>query len=119
MYVIAADATQYVFVIEDKAKFSTFINNYPVGSNFDPITGGFTGSLFTTFEAMQLSLRSQGFSVDNAFAYATAGLLEKFDVGVHLMQYVKNGSESAFKEMNVTPVAHIDGSFTYQATKCK
>lgn len=118
LYVIAADGSQYVLTIEDPAKFATFVSNYPATLNFDATTGGFKGLLYNSFDTMKKNLESQNFSEDDAFAYATAGLLEKLDSGVKLLRNEVNVPQvGLFKEIHATP--SFNGVLTYNATKCK
>ena len=113
LYSIGANGEKYDFHVVDPAKLQAVLGKISV------VNGGFDSNsdMGKEFQKDLDYFKSLGFTADEAFAYATAAVLTKFDCGVQLLQS-ENG---VFKEIDATPVKDNAGKPTgkYLMTKCR
>ncbi|MFP3831689.1 hypothetical protein [Chryseobacterium sp. SIMBA_028] len=100
-YVFGADNSAYVFNITNPTNFANFASNYPVATYFDTTTGGWNGSSPIGFDfnnAMDQFI-SNGKSDDEAFALASALIMNKYKMGLSLSK--RDNMTGKFKSLFV------------------
>lgn len=105
-FAAGADGSLYLFTITDPVKYAAFVAQYPFSANIPNPQNGFAvgTSLYTDFENAKQNFQNQGFSVDDAFANATAYILNKYDTGTTLSQQDATGNfNSKFVDEKILP----------------
>ncbi|QQQ28359.1 hypothetical protein [Chryseobacterium indoltheticum] len=106
-FAFASDGSTYLLSITDPVKYATFAAQFPKSGNIDGNNGFKEGTeLYNTFKSATEQFISQNFSEDDAFAYATAHILNKYDTGATLSQQDDAGNfNSIFINETITPPA--------------
>ncbi|MCD0478657.1 hypothetical protein LPB90_09315, partial [Chryseobacterium sp. LC2016-29] len=111
-FAFGSDGSTYALTIINPTKFAAFVAQYPAISNFvvdaqgNIKSAGFKEGteLHAIFWTAHQQFLNQGFSDDDAFANATAHILNKYDTGATLSQQDSSGNfNSIFVNENIIP----------------
>ncbi len=112
-YILAKDGSVYALHVQDRLKAMAFASSQ--GNNVDANNMFKEGTTIgDAFLDVQAKFIGQGFFIDDAFAMATAYVLEKYNAGITLLKL----DGSSFKEMHVEEDPSKSGNKKYKGTIC-
>jgi len=124
-FAFADGGVAYALTITDPVKYAAFVAAYSAGGNLDMATSGWktNSPIYFDFENVKKQFMYSGFSDDDAFANATALVLNKYNTGATLSQRDASGNFNSIFVNETTININVAGVFipisTYsQTTNC-
>ncbi|MFP3597321.1 hypothetical protein [Chryseobacterium sp. SIMBA_029] len=113
LFVFADGGVAYALTITDPSKYAAFVASYSAGDHLDMATSGWKKSspMYNVFKNVMGQFLSQGLSEDDALAYATALILNKYDTGATLSQKDASGNFNSIFVNETTINANVAGTF--------
>ncbi|MDR2230151.1 MAG: hypothetical protein LBE39_11850 [Flavobacteriaceae bacterium] len=121
-FYVFSEKSGYVMTITDEEKFKKFSEKYPTSDYFDPATVDWKKgtAIYNAFDDAYQQFITSGVEDDTAFAYATAAVMKKYDMGISLSELDRGDFKSIFvneKQFNVPIGLGLSIPIsTYQAT---